>query len=112
MMKASPGCFSTWMLLLITQTEMSSGWTLPTIEELYGKSQAMIAQIAEEELRRFGERNTRYFADLEVKTARLFDYRLRNQRDELERRRSVSKTHGSAADPHHSCPKRTGESDY
>ena len=69
-----------------TQTEMSSAWTLPLLEKLYWQSQTIIAQIAEEELRRFGERNTRYFADLEVKTSRLFDYRLRNQHDELERR--------------------------
>lgn len=70
-----------------TKSQMSSLWSDTLLENLYERSQELIAQIAGKEMEQFQERNTRNFTDLEVKTVRLFDYRLRNQRTELERRK-------------------------
>ena len=69
------------------ETMMSPIWTLPLLENLYEKSQKLIAKITERDMHQFQERNTRNFTDLEAKTMRLFDYRMRNQRVELERRK-------------------------
>lgn len=68
------------------EAEMSPSWTLPALEALNERSWLLVDQIAERELLQFQERNASDFADLQIKTARIFDYRLRNQQAELERR--------------------------
>ena len=59
-----------------------------TLQNLEGQSQAIVESIAEQEMERARRRNTKDYNEMQEKLMRLFDYRLRNQQDELKRRQA------------------------
>ncbi len=64
------------------------GLSIPVLRDLEERSQTIIAEIAGQEMSEARDRNARDYAEVEEKLTRLFDYRLRNQQEELERRQA------------------------
>lgn len=64
------------------------GLSIPVLRNLEERSQTIIAEIAGQEMSEARDRNARDYAEAEKKLTRLFDYRLRNQQAELERRQA------------------------